>query len=240
MSQRNQDPEPFSPTHHALLFAWIAREVQKRAGKPLGEAIMRRAVRRYGEQRGRRMALRALADRQPLDMTTFLAYGEWQAAEGMFDSRMESQPGAVRSLVLRCPWNQAWADYGLNDSGRLYCLEIDAAISRGFNPANQLEVKGTLSNGAEASEFVYHAASLEALSQQPVDHTRTVLPWDYHLGHLYKTAGEVICEEMGEAGQAAMQAALAQFARQFGEEAAETVLAFRDTDFDALPEDYSK
>ena len=240
MSQLNQDPEHFSPTHHALLFAWIAREVQRCAGKPRGEAIMRRAVRRYGEQRGRRMAMRARADGQPLDMTTFLAYGEWQAAEGVFDSSLESQPGAVRSLVFRCPWNQAWADYGLNDSGRLYCLEIDAAISRGFNPANRLEVKGTLSNGAEASEFVYHAASLDALSQRQVDRNRTVLPWDYHLGHLYKTACDVVSEEMGEEGLAAMQAALVQFARQFGEEAAETVLAFRDTDFDALPEDYSK
>lgn len=235
MSQIKHDYEPFSPTQHALLFAWIAQEVQKRAGEQRGAAILRRAVRRYGEQRGRRMALRALADGQPLDMTSYLAYSEWEAAPGAFESRMESQPGAVRSLVFRCPWHEAWVENDLNGPGRLYCLEIDAAISRGFNPANRLDVIGTRSNGAPASEFIFHAANLEEVTQRRVERSRTVMPWEFHLGHLYKTVGEVVVTELGAAGQAAMQAALAEFSGRFGAAAAQEVLAFQDTDFEVLP-----
>ncbi len=235
MSQTKSNPDPFGPTGHALLFAWIAREVQQRFGEQHGAGTLRRAVRRYGEQRGRRMSLRALADGQPLDMTTYLAYGEWEAKAGAFDSRMESQPEAVRSLVLRCPWHQAWVDNDIIDSGRLYCLEIDAAISRGFNPANHLEVIGTLSNGAATSEFIFHDANLDEVAERRVDRSRTVMPWAYHLGHLYKTVGEVVVAELGAGGEAAMQAALAEFRRRFGEAAAQAVLAFMDTDFEALP-----
>jgi hypothetical protein len=66
----------FSPTHHALLFAWMSLEIIRRAGADEGECIVRSAVQRYGEQRGRRMALRAQANGHPLTMTHYLAYGE--------------------------------------------------------------------------------------------------------------------------------------------------------------------
>jgi hypothetical protein len=59
----------FTPTDHALLFAWIGREVVQRVGEEKGEAIMRKAVARYARQRGQRMALRAQANGHALTMT---------------------------------------------------------------------------------------------------------------------------------------------------------------------------
>ena len=65
---------------------------------------------------------------------------------------------------------------------------------------------------------------------------RTVMPWDYHCGHLYKTFLEVATEELGDVGLESMRAALDEFAARFGDEAAQVVLNYHETDFDRLPE----
>ncbi len=89
-----QQAEPrLTATHHAPLFAWAARELCRAAGDR-GEGIVRRAVRRYGEQRGRRMALRAQADGHPLDMVHYMAYGEWRAEQGEMASPASSSTTA--------------------------------------------------------------------------------------------------------------------------------------------------
>jgi len=44
---------------HALLFAFISKSVTRDIGVEKGEPLIRKAVREYGRQRGKRMALRA-------------------------------------------------------------------------------------------------------------------------------------------------------------------------------------
>lgn len=85
--------EQFTARHHALLFAWMAREVVVRVGETTAAPVLRAAVRSYGEQRGHRMALRAQQDGQPLSMAVYLSYREWQAGAG------EMQQTGV------CPWH---------------------------------------------------------------------------------------------------------------------------------------
>ncbi len=65
------DPKiEFTEEHHAMLFALISKAVIERAGEQHGEAIIRKAVRQYGAERGRRMALRAQANRHPRNIWT--------------------------------------------------------------------------------------------------------------------------------------------------------------------------
>ena len=80
MSRRCRDA--FRAMHHAMLFAWISSAVVARVGTGRGEDVVRRGVRRYGEERGHRMALRAQADGEPLTMASYLAYGEWEVELG--------------------------------------------------------------------------------------------------------------------------------------------------------------
>ncbi|MBN1148292.1 MAG: L-2-amino-thiazoline-4-carboxylic acid hydrolase, partial [Anaerolineales bacterium] len=116
-------------THHALLFAWISRAIVQRVGEPQGAAAVRRAVRRYGEQRGGRMAQRAQADGQELSMTNFLVYGEWRYSDPAHaESEKAVAPPNYQTFVKRCPWNTAWLEAELLQYGRLYCLEIDRAL----------------------------------------------------------------------------------------------------------------
>ena len=225
----------FNPGQHALLFAWTASEVIERAGQERGQAAVRKAVRKYGEQRGSRMAMRAMKDGLALDMTAYMAYGEWQAQAGAFESSMDTPDGMPRSLIFRCPWHEAWVANGINEAGRLYCLEIDPALARGFNPQVHLEVTGTRSNGAAACEFIYHQADLEALHDIQVDKTQTVMGWAYHIGHLYKTMREVLILELGEIGAASSKAGLQKFSEKFGRQAAEEIERYLEVDFDRLP-----
>jgi hypothetical protein len=86
--------------------------------------------------------------------------------------------------------------------GRLYCLEIDQALARGFNPALQLDVLSTLSNDMRPSEFVFHEANLTPEKLTLLDQKKTanqqngaVMPWDYHAGHLYAAVKSTLAAE---------------------------------------------
>lgn len=215
------------PSHHAALFAWIAREVLQRGGEA-GEALVRAGVRRYGQERGRRMALRAMAAGHPLDMTHYLAYGEWRAAPGESVRRLLQEAPHAHMEIVRCPWHACWQALGLAALGRLYCQEIDLALVRGFNPALVLEVKRLLTEGAPCCEFIFRGADLTRPVTLPVV---TVMPWDYHLGHLYWTLYRVVAAALGDTGEQAMQAALAAFAAHYGASAADQVEAHQATDF---------
>ena len=235
----------FSPTHHALLFAWISRAVVQQVGEKKGEDVMRKAVRRYGQQRGTRMALRAQAKDQDLslNMFDFQVYGEWESDDADFGRLILGTDPHFHVRVAKCPWNDAWGENDLLNFGRIYCLEVDQALIEGFNPKLKLEVNTTLPNDQKDCDFVFHDAYLNTENMGLLEmcraeiHDTAIMPFDYHLGHLYKTVGEVIIEDLGGAGKEAISAALKEFTDQYGEEAARIVEGFGDVDFDNLPED---
>jgi hypothetical protein len=228
MAKSVQVDVAFTAEHHALLFGWLARAVVEEAGPGMGEPVVRRAVRRYGRERGGRMAARATADGHPLTLSAYVAYGEWRADPDAMEQAFAERAPQARLLVDRCPWHTVWGENGLLDHGRLYCLEIDQALVEGFNPNLELEVRGTRPNGAAQCDFLFH----EALVDEPVDAPAArVMSWAYHLGHLYWSVREVVVEALGEAGERALERALSDFAARYGEEAVEAILAYRETDF---------
>ncbi len=234
----------FTSRHHAMLFGWIAREVVQQAGQDKGERAIRQGVRRYGEQRGRRMALRALADGHALDMRSFMLYGEWRDRGGdSHKQEMTDTTPHAKVQIHSCSWNTTWEEESLIPYGRLYCLEVDEALVRGFNSELKIEVNGALSGGAPCCEFVFHQADLTPDNLQWMEKQRSdlgdkaVMPWAYHLGHLYKTLGEVVHAELGRLGERSMKMALDEFGKRFGDEAAEIVVSYSDVNFDRLPEE---
>ena len=215
--------------HHAVLFALLARESIQQFGPDAGEKVVREAVRRYGEQRGRRMAQRALRDGKPLTLTTYLQVGEWRSMTGEGRSQSQLQGEDLINRVEVCPWHNAWLEAELLPYGRLYCLEIDAALARGFNPEVRLDVYRTLSNEGEMCEFVYHQAV------RPADKTleaRTVMGWDYHCAHLYFTCLGVFAEHFQDAGTEAARRSLEAFQGKFGADSIAGIQLFTGTDFE--------
>jgi hypothetical protein len=242
MSDRNKQ-ESFTATHHALLYGWISRAVVELVGEQKGEAVMRKAARQYGEERGRRMALRAKANGHPLSMINYIAYMEWKASPGEMKRKVvESSPHA-KVYVHECPWYIAWEKKGMIPYGRFFCLEIDKALVSGFNPELRLDVNGTRTNGSAQCEFVFHDANLRILNYVLLGYRKVVkpgkkalMPWEYHIGHLFKTVEKVVVDDLGDVGYRAANAALVEFAKQYGEQAAQKVMEHRNTDFDCLPE----
>jgi hypothetical protein len=241
-SEKNQNP--FTPAHHGLLMAWISRQVCQRVGPLKGEALIRKAIRRYGEERGGRMALRALADKKELTILTFMIYGEWSAAPGEVEQKLEqNNHNNMRLLVERCPWQVAWLENDLLDFGRIYCQEIDLALLRGFNPDLHLDVVKTQPNDRQPCDFIFHGSPLSVansialtVGKKMNPGKRAILPWEYHVGHLYKSFSDVLTAELGLVGREAAEAALVEFADRFGERAAQVVRFYLQTDFTCLPE----
>jgi hypothetical protein len=227
-----------------MLFAWMSRAVIERAGAEKGARIVRQAVRRYGEQRGERMALRARANGHPLTMANYVAYSEWEGGKDDALQEVAERAPDTRVLVHLCPWNTAWEENDLTPYGRYYCLEVDEALVRGFNPDLHLDVHSTLPNEGISCEFVFHDANLSFFNYLRLAYKKAfkpgkkaIMPWHYHLGHLFKTLSQVFVEEMGAEGQEAADAALSEFAAEYGQEAAEVVAGYQHTDFDRLPPD---
>jgi hypothetical protein len=237
----HRTPDIFTAEHHAMLFAWIAEAVVEIAGSEKGEEVMRLAVRRYGMERGRRMALRAEADARPLNMLNYIAYAEWKAQPGEMKQKVAGRNPHAEVKVSVCPWHSAWEKSGMIPMGRFFCLEIDKALVSGFNPELNIDINSIHTDGSDYCDFVFREAKLNipnlfllVLRKLFRPGKKAVRSWDYHLGHLYKTLKTVITEELGVQGAEAAGQALKVFQEHFGSSAARKVLSFSDNDFNSL------
>ncbi|MDR3589536.1 MAG: L-2-amino-thiazoline-4-carboxylic acid hydrolase [Negativicutes bacterium] len=226
---------------HAYLFGVIAREVIDAYGKPGIEAIAQGVV-RYGRQRGRRMALRALRDGAELSPLNYLAYGEWSAEPGEMDSSVPAKNPDVQLWIKKCPWYDVWQENGLVEKyGYLYCQYVDKALAEGFNPELRFDVLTNRSSGGAVCDMRIRGANAtekeEAELAARVQRlgSKAKMPWDYHSGHLYKTLWEVIVARFGFAGLASMDRGLQAFVAAYGEEAGAAILKLMDIDYNVLP-----
>ncbi len=211
--------------HHAALFAWLACEASEQLGPP-GEDAIRAGVRRYGEERGQRMAALARADDQPTDFVSYLLYGEIDFGQTRNVSRVVQRTPFVEVQVTRCDWHQAWLEQGALAYGRLYCQEIDCAILRGFDPNLAFSVAGTLTNGAPCCRFLYHGARMGLFDtlRYRIERRRVgssaLRSFDWHTADLYRVLSAVLVERLGVEGERVAAAARRAFAAEYGDDAA--------------------
>ena len=92
----------FGPRQHAVMFGVLARAVLDVFGGQEGDDLLWEAVSQYGQERGRRMALRCQADGAETDMAAYFAYGEWAATEGFEKTPLMEEPYR-HYHVLQCP-----------------------------------------------------------------------------------------------------------------------------------------
>ncbi len=89
---KTYDDNSFTAQHHALLFTSISREVINTIGEENGEKLIRKAVRKYGQQRGKRMAIRAKRNGHDLTVANYFAYGEWEVPKDEMDFKLTIKP----------------------------------------------------------------------------------------------------------------------------------------------------
>ena len=207
-----------------------------------GDSIFLSAVRTYGEQRGHRMALRALRDGYPLDYVSYFAYGEWESTPGAFDISFEAGEGVVDERVTRCPWAHSFLSSGNERCGILYCGEIDQAIVRGFNPALKLEVPCNMYRD-ELCQFQFSnlgiGSDLFERSEERLRHVKgpVVMPFDYHCAHVWRVFGDVTRGVLGSGADAVLNRIKAEAGIYFGRDILSDMSIYGKTDFSRLPGD---
>ena len=116
----------------AELFAEVAKEITKEFGKE-GEEAIRRGVRNFGKKRGESIARRAAADGKSNTIENYLPYYDMERSE-LFQYDTEESEDTIDQHFYQCPFAETWIKNGDQKYGKLYCDEVDDAISKGFNP----------------------------------------------------------------------------------------------------------
>lgn len=233
---RRRDEGVCAIEHHAVLYALLEKEAVEQAGDA-GRAAMTEATAQYGAERGRRMRAHALANGDPADSFTYLAYGEWSPEPGQME--VSDVPGKPTHTthVTKCEWCRCWEKHGLMDYGKAYCQNVDKCMARGYDPSFDLGVYSLMSAGDPLCEFDYRFVMTPEL-QARLDEIRARIgkreqkDFNYHTAHLWTTCRRVLMEQLGaDQGADIADAALFAFTRRFGSEYTDAVLALRSVDF---------
>lgn len=224
----------FNEKMHAFL---AARYYQRLTGVfgERGKQAFIHATQYYGEQRGRRMAQRAIRDGQALTYHTYMQYGEWVNTEEITAAGCANQaqvqafqPDYVLK-VTRCPWHQQFKEMGLPEAGSVYCAHLDNSICRGFNPYIVYQVPQTL-HTTDCCLHIVRDAGLTS-NQRPAKKPEYLHPFSYHCAHSYWAYRSVVTAIFGMEGEELSLQVLQDFADAYGQERADTLLSYRNTDF---------
>jgi hypothetical protein len=235
-------PSFFTAKHHALIYVWIVKELIELVGEEAAVPIIRKATKCYGEQRGRRMALRACLNGHELSMLNYLAYSEWKAGKDEMVMHIAERHPHLRVRIPVCPWYTVWQNQDLLHYGAYYCETIDRALVSGFNPDLSLDIITIKPSGSKECDMIFKDARMSLANMLKLifrkhvsPGSKALMPWEYHTGHIYKTLKEEISGTFGEKGTQACDAALAIFSQKFGEVAAQIIQSHWDIDFNRLP-----
>lgn len=229
-----------SAKNHAFIFATIAQKTISKFGKQ-GEYVLSIGVNLYAKQRSRRMMLRAMGDGQALDIKSYMLYGEWfeDAGEELSAEFLSFYP-EVNKLVYRCPWYEEWSTNGLLEYGKYYCQDIDIALADGFC-GMEPKIAESRAFGGKCCNFLFvnqgvDEADMQIFKQQKeLLQNKAKMPWEYHIGHIYKTLGEVIIKAFADAGQQIMTDTIAEYESKFGRAAKDSLLEYLTVDYEILP-----
>lgn len=227
----------FTERHHAFIAATFYDELTRAFGER-GKAAFVMGTQRYAEQRGARMAQRAIRDGKPLNFVTYRQYGEWVNTKTIIDAE-ENNQSTPQSLspdfevkITRCPWAAQFKDMGEVEGGVCYCTHLDKSIVRGFNPYLVFEVPQSMHDHDYCIQIMRGAnfTGEEDMTRKP-ENLRT---FDYHCGHSYKTFSQITEAIFASEGHAISQAVLERFTKEYGKEMADVLVSYHDTDFNLI------
>lgn len=206
--------------------------------KPLASAASRAFIhgtQYYAEQRGRRMAQRAIRDGKELTYANYLEYGEWVNTPEIIEegcankSTIESWAPDYRIHITMCPWYTQFKEMGLPDAGHVYCAHLDNSICRGFNPYLTYPGADTL----HKSGFLhpYHQGVNFEVGEKHPKKTEYLKGFDYHCGHSYWAYSEVVAAIFGAEGEQINAKVMKDFEETYGKEMADKLASYKYTNF---------
>ena len=229
--------EEFTELQHAFLVARYYKHLTDAFGDRGLRAFVL-ATHTYAQQRGSRMAQRAIRDGKPLTFKTYREYGEWQSTEtartltGGFHQRVISNSPDYEIHIGQCPWAFQFKAMNMQECGVVYCTHLDKAIARGFNPYLTFDVPQSVNDHEYCIQIMRDAHFSET---QVFDTSfKNVKGFDYHCGHIFKTFGEVTKAIFDKEGADVVGNVLNDFTQEYGVHAASTLLRFEQTNFNVI------
>lgn len=223
--------------HHAYIVLMFYRELEKYGS--LGVEIFKTAARMYGEERGHRMALRALRDGRRLDYAAYFAYGEWESSPGAFQMSMTANKGYVEERVEVCPWAGVFEKENCKDCGLAYCSQIDKSIVRGFNPELELQMP-QIHYQDGCCHFLFQDESVRESCFEEGDQMireakgPLMLPFCDHCGHVYATFSRVVKDTLPKEGESCLTNIRENLSRLYGSPFVECLETYREKNFNGL------
>ena len=206
-----------------------------------GVSAFQFATKYYAEQRGRRMAQRAIADGQLLTYETYRKYGEWVNTE---DVKALGQANASEVVsvtpdyeihVHTCPWHAQFKEMGLPEGGVAYCSDLDASIARGFNPYIRYATVQTLHDHDFCIQRVEDAGLTDGA--RPERKKDGLKSFNYHCAHSYWSYRETIIGIFKEDGREIADKVFSDLEADYGAEAAKIIKAYENTNFNVNTEE---
>ena len=227
----------FTEKHHAFIAATFYALMTERYGQR-GEEAFILATNRYAEQRGNRMAQRAIRDGQELTYATYSRYGEWVNSDEVKEQGLANKVDVVsispdyEMHIHSCPWHSQFKKMGLPEAGLAYCRDLDASICRGFNPEMVYEVPQTLHDHDYCIQTVRNSglSGTEKLEKKPDG----IKSFEYHCAHSYWSYSEIVSAIFGAEGRRVCSQVLKEFSEEYGQQMADALKSWENTNFNCV------
>ncbi|MBP5304973.1 MAG: L-2-amino-thiazoline-4-carboxylic acid hydrolase [Lachnospiraceae bacterium] len=200
-----------------------------------GVEAFKYATRYYAEQRGRRMALRAIADGEALTYETYRKYGEWVNTEEVKTLGQANSSELISSApdyevhVKVCPWAAQFKEMGLPEAGVAYCSNLDPSIARGFSPDIKYSTVQTLHDHEYCIQRVENANLKEG--ERPLKKPDGLKSFTYHCAHSYWSYREISIGIFGDEGKAIAEKVLENIEEDYGSKAKADILKYEKVNF---------
>lgn len=220
--------------------AYIAARYYVRLKENFGDrglAAFRLGTIHYAEQRGRRMAQRAIRDGQPLTFETYCRYGEWvntEEVKAMGEANRAERASVspdCETHIFVCPWHSQFKAMGLCEAGIAYCSVLDESICRGFNPELTYKTTQTLHDHDCCIQIVKNAGLKEGVKYEK--RPEGLKSFEYHCAHSYWSYRETAEAIFGQEGEETAAAVLRDFKEEYGRDMADALMKYRYVNFNA-------
>ncbi len=121
----------------ALLYFFVAREVIGEFG-PGAEEVIRRAVIKYGDERGRKIREEVLSRGLPLTVENLSKFYDLPLPLAWVSEKVRAEENCLEKKVTYCPFAEEWKRLGGEKLGLIYC-EQDFSMRQAYNPELDLE-----------------------------------------------------------------------------------------------------
>lgn len=184
----------FDETVHTDIVIAFYRALQRSLPDHMLQPVFLKCVQQYGEERGRRMAMRALKMGYMLDYNAYRACGEWASTRPELADSRPGEPieGMSHSRNYHCLWCETFRSRNASDVGKVYCSEIDRSIVRGFNPDMHFELREYAHTG-ECCDFVFGPYNPAVELPRPVG---GVKDFAFHCAHMYHSFCHTLAQSL--------------------------------------------